>query len=93
MSAWQQFSRPRSFPLISHQRDSHHFIGFEVQRRADDLFCETKCFVLFYHVFFYFFLAPLRTYFLFVALEHFPCYKVIRGGRRADCTSWQISRS
>lgn len=52
MSARQQFSRPRSFPLISHQRDSHHFIGFEVQRRADGLFCETKCFVLFYLVFF-----------------------------------------
>lgn len=47
MSARRRFSRPRSFPLVSHELHSRHFIGFEVQRRAHGLFCETKCFVLF----------------------------------------------
>lgn len=51
------------------------------------------------YIFFYclcllfFFSAPAWTFFLFVALEHSPCYKVIRGGCCEVCTSWQISRS
>lgn len=84
MSTRQPFSR--SQPFSCEQRFAPFYQLWNTKIFGWPFFSEAD-------FFFPFFWVALWIYFLFVTLEHCPCYEVIRRGCSADCTLWHRSTS